>query len=249
MKKVCLLALVTVLFCFAEAAFSYGNSRSDSFHRSKRTLLNRVYSSHRLTLYCQAEFDELGNITIPDGFTASRHAKRAQRLEWEHVVAAEKLGQIFPEWKQGHPQCVDSRGKPFRGRRCAEKVSEEYRFMQADLYNLYPAIGAVNALRSNYDFALLPDEAVSFGSCPMKIAKAKAEPPEASRGQIARAYLYMAATYPKFRLKERQAKLMAKWHEAYPVNEWECSRARQIEEIQGNPNMFVKSGCEKGELW
>ena len=246
-KKICLVALIMMLFSFTESAFSSGNSKNDSFRRSKRTLLTQVYNSHKLTLYCEADFDDSGNITLPDGFTTPNYTKRAQRLEWEHVVAAEKLGQRFPEWKQGHPQCVDSKGKPYKGRRCAEKISEEYRFMQADLYNLYPSIGAVNARRSNYDFALLPDEEVDFGSCPMKIAKA--EPPVESRGQIARTYLYMVAAYPHVRLKAQLMKLMNEWDEAYPVNEWECSRAKQIENIQGNPNLFVKKGCEESGLW
>lgn len=58
--------------------------------------------------------------------------------------------------REGDAQCVDNRGKAFKGRKCAEKVSREYRLMQADLYNLYPAIGAVNALRQNYNFQMLP---------------------------------------------------------------------------------------------
>ena len=73
------------------------------------------------------------------------HQKRAKRVEWEHVVPAENFGRFFSEWRDGSPECVDSKGRSFKGRKCAEKASREYRFMQADLYNLYPAIGAVNA--------------------------------------------------------------------------------------------------------
>ena len=61
--------------------------------------------------------------------------------------------------------------------------------MQADMFNLYPAIGAVNALRSNYNFTMLPDAKSDFGTCEMKIDNRKADPPEAARGQIARTYL------------------------------------------------------------
>ncbi|MCP4987376.1 MAG: hypothetical protein GY928_15370 [Colwellia sp.] len=50
-------------------------------------------------------------------------------------------------------------------------------------FNLYPAIGAVNALRSNHNFAMLPSAKSDFGSCAMKIDNRKAEPPEAARAK------------------------------------------------------------------
>ena len=56
--------------------------------------------------------------------------------------------------------------------------------MQADLYNLYPAIGAVNAIRSNFNYQMLPDTAATFGTCPMKVANRRAEPPEYTRGRL-----------------------------------------------------------------
>ena len=60
---------------------------------------------------------------------------------------------------------MDKKGKVFKGRKCVEKVNREYRLMQSDMYNLYPAIGAVNALRQNYNFQMLPGEEPDFGSC------------------------------------------------------------------------------------
>lgn len=54
-------------------------------------------------------------------------------------------------WRDGHDSCVNSKGKTFKGRKCASKLSKEYRYMQSDMYNLFPAIGSVNALRSNYN--------------------------------------------------------------------------------------------------
>jgi deoxyribonuclease-1 len=56
-------------------------------------------------------------------------------------------------------------------------MNKEYRYMQADLYNLFPAIGAVNTMRSNYNFTVLPGEKSDFGVCVMKIQNKKAEPP------------------------------------------------------------------------
>src|SRR6266436_9092627 len=66
----------------------------------------------------------------------------SKRLAWEHVVPAEAFGQSFPEWREGHPACVDSKGKAFKGRNCARKMATQFRYMEADLYNLTFPISA-----------------------------------------------------------------------------------------------------------
>lgn len=76
-------------------------------------------------------------------------SKRSYKIEWEHSVPAENFGRAFTEWREGHPLCVDNKGKSFKGRKCAEKVNKTYRYMQSDMYNLFPAVGSVNAARSN----------------------------------------------------------------------------------------------------
>jgi len=80
------------------------------------------------------------------------HEKRAAKVEWEHAVPAENFGRVFVEWREGDALCASKNGKPFKGRRCAEKVSMKYRYMRADMYNLFPAIGAMNAVRNNRQY-------------------------------------------------------------------------------------------------
>ncbi|GAB1254572.1 endonuclease [Desulfovibrio falkowii] len=223
-----------------------GNTANDSFARAKK-MLSQVYEDHRVTLYCGAQYDAQGNVTLPEGIVIP--IKRANRVEWEHVVPAENFGRAFDEWREGSPECVDNRGKEFRGRKCAEKVNPEYRHMQADMYNLYPAIGAVNAMRSNFNFQMLPGEESSFGSCEMKIADRKAEPPARARGQIARTYFYMQDAYPRYKMSRQQEQLMGAWDKMYPVDQWECTRAKRIEAVQGNENRFVKEPCVEQGLW
>lgn len=223
-----------------------GNTTNDSFARAKK-MLSQVYEDHRVTLYCGAQYDAQGNVTLPEGIVIP--IKRANRVEWEHVVPAENFGRAFDEWREGSPECVDNRGKAFKGRKCAEKVNAEYRHMQADMYNLYPAIGAVNAMRSNFNFQMLPGEESSFGSCEMKIADRKAEPPARARGQIARTYFYMQDAYPRYKMSRQQEQLMGAWDKMYPVDQWECTRAKRIEALQGNENRFVKEPCEAVKMW
>lgn len=245
MRKFLLSTLLAALLLPA-LAMAAGNTTNDSFSRSKK-MLSQVYADHRITFYCGAEYDAQGNVTLPDGIVIP--IKRANRVEWEHVVPAENFGRAFDEWREGSPECVDNRGKAFKGRRCAEKANMEYRHMQADMYNLYPAIGAVNAMRSNFNFQMLPGEESSFGSCEMKIADRKAEPPARARGQIARTYFYMQDAYPRYKMSRQQEQLMGAWDKMYPVDQWECTRAKRIEAVQGNENRFVKEPCEAAKMW
>jgi deoxyribonuclease-1 len=174
------------------------------------------------------------------GYQPKKHAKRTRQLEWEHVVPAEAFGQSFPEWREGHPECVDRKGKAFKGRNCAAKMAVPFRYMEADLYNLQPAIGEVNQLRSNYSMAMIDGEARTFGTCDLEIEDRKIEPRPDIRGDIARTYLYMDAAYPgRGVISEKNRKLFEAWDREDPVDTWERERVRRIEQRQGNPNPFV----------
>jgi len=215
---------------------------TESFSKAKKLMMSKVYFDHKETIYCGAKFNKKKSITLPEGFTFSKYKKRVKRVEWEHVVPTENFGQTFVEWREGSTACINKRGKLYKGRRCANKANSEYRLMQADLYNLYPAIGSVNALRSNYRFTMLPSDDSDFGSCQMKISNRKAEPPVKSRGRIARTYLYMEQMYARYNMSDTQRKLMLAWNKMYPISEWECKRASRIEAIQGNKNLLF-SNC------
>ncbi len=246
MRALLFFSLIFFNACLVAAA---GNSSNESFAAAKKMLARQVYHDRPVTLYCGATFDLHGRVVQPEGFSVAAHAARAEKMEWEHVLPAENMGRFFAEWKQGHPQCIKD-GKYYRGRRCAERVNSDYRRMQADMYNLYPSIGAVNALRSNFAYAMLPEAESSFGRCAMKVAKNRAEPPERARGQIARTYFYMADAYSSsYAMSLRQRKLMRVWNSRYPVDSWECARARRIEKLQGNENRFVKQACMEADLW
>ena len=220
----------------------------ENFSDAKYALENHVFHDHRVTVYCEAPYDRQKRIELPKGFTTRAHAARAERMEWEHAVPAENFGRAFKSWREGHKSCVKD-GRPYKGRKCAAKVSKTFRKMEADMYNIFPSIGAVNASRRNYDYAELPFEESAFGSCAAKIGKRSFEPPDAAKGQLARASLYMDAEYRQFRLSRQQKQLFTAWSSLYPVDRWECRRAARIERIQGNENRFVKEPCQKAGLW
>ena len=237
---------ILILLCFSSMNTFAGNETNQSFSKAKKLLETEVYQNNRVTLYCGATFDSKKNITPPNGFYTDKHVKRSKRVEWEHVVPAENFGRTFVEWREGDKQCVSSKGKSYKGRKCANKANAEYRYMQADMHNLFPAIGAVNAMRSNYNFTMLPHVKESdFGSCAMKIDSRKAEPPVEARGRIARTYLYMDDTYSRYKMSKSQKQLMNAWDKTYPVAAWECERAEKIANIQKNVNEVVESRCNK----
>lgn len=250
MKKIIVLLLVSLLF--PSISYAGGNTTNESFYDSKKILEKYVYSMvDKKTIYCNYEFN-LPNkkISLGDGFETAEYEKRAGRVEWEHVVSAENFGRTFSEWREGHALCIDRKGKKYKGRKCAEETNREYRLMQADMYNLYPSVGAVNAARSNYSFAQFEDGTPnSFGTCGVKIYNRKVEIPEHARGKVARAYLYMEDTYPRYKMGRSNRQLMEAWNKLYPVTEDECWRTKIIESIQGNENRIVKGLCLEVGLW
>jgi deoxyribonuclease-1 len=245
MKKIISLVIASLIATPVLAA----NKEIQSFNKAKKILQKKVYNNHRTTLYCGAAFDDKKKVTPPKGFTTTKFVKRAKKIEWEHAVPAENFGRTFSEWRDGHKLCINSKGKAFKGRKCAEKLNTEYRYMQADMFNLYPAIGAVNALRSNYNFTMLPDEKSDFGSCAMKIDNRKAEPPEMARGRIARTYLYMEGAYKRYNMSKSQRQLMSAWDKMYPVSAWECARAKKITSLQKSDNNVIKGRCNALNMW
>ena len=54
------------------------------------------------------------------------------------------------------------------------------------MFNLYPSIGEVNGLRSNYTMSIIEGEVRKFGKCDVEIKSRKVEPREEVRGEIAR---------------------------------------------------------------
>lgn len=222
-----------------------GNTLNDSFNKAKKALFKNIYYDHRFTFYCGCPFDQGKRIIPSDHFPLWEKSKRSGRVECEHIVPAHAFGQSFKEWRVGDDQCVDRKGRAFKGRGCASKVSMEYRYMESDLYNLVPAVGAVNGYRLNYEFDEIPGEKREYGACDFEIDDGTAEPAPEIRGDIARTYFYMEWAYPGYGiLSKKKRKLFEAWDRQDPVDAWECERCRRIERIQGNENPVVKSRCK-----
>lgn len=242
---------VCLFFCVPFFLFANSVQALESYTRSRNILFSKIYTDYKKTLYCDLEFDHHRKIIIPAWFDVSKIAVRSDFVEVEHVVPAYEFGKNIHQWWNGDKHCVSKSGRSFKGRRCAEKTSRFFRLMQADLYNLFPSIGSVNAIRSYYDLADLPSTVPPlFEHCAFKVSDNRVEVPDHAKGVVARVYLYFADRYsPVFQLSNTQKALFEKWNVDFPVSSWECTRTFRIEKIQGVENKIVKPLCQKLNLW
>ena len=219
------------------------NTTINSFSKSKKYLA-KVYKDNPITLYCGCFFKGKTPEFSSCGYIPKKDNKRANRIEWEHVVPAYVFGIFFSEWTVGHPKCVKKNGKKYKGRKCASKVNREFKRMEADMFNLFPAIGEVNGLRSNYPMTIIEGEERQFGKCDVEIKRGKVEPRDEVRGEIARTYMNMDSVYPgKGIISNQNRSMFEEWNRSDPADEWECERTRRIEKIQGNRNEIVLDNC------
>ena len=239
MKFIVSLILLIGLSVNASAS---GNQNIKNFSEAKKIAV-RIYKDHQVTIYCPCKYSGKTIDLKSCGYEVYKDPKRASRLEWEHVVPAEAFGNSFVEWRDGSSNCVKKNGKKFKGRKCAE-TNHDFDRMEADLYNLWPIIGELNGLRSNYSMAQISGEAKTFGGCKAKIQNRKFEPMDQDKGIVARVYMYMDQSYPnRGIISDKNRKLFESWDKLYPVTEWECKRAKLIKEIQINDNQVLSSRC------
>ncbi len=241
-----LIYLFSIFFAFT--AFAGGNEKIKNFSEAKKIAL-RISKEHPYTIYCGCKYDGKVIDLKSCGYKIRKDAKRAARLEWEHVVPAEAFGNSFAEWREGSPKCM-KKGKPYKGRKCAGK-NPEFSRMEADLYNLWPEIGELNGLRSNFSMAALggtdrsPDS-LSFGGCKAVLSDRKFEPMDMAKGTVARTYMYMEQAYSgRGVISDKNKKLFEAWDKQFPVTTWECKRAEKIKAAQGNENPVLKERCSK----
>lgn len=221
-------------------ASNQGNTKITSFSRSKKELL-ALHEGHAKTFYCGCSYSQDKSINLEScGYKVRKSKSRASRVEYEHVMPASHFGRKLDAWTKGHDDCVRS-GRPYKGRQCAERASKLFKLMQADMYNLQPAIGEVNGDRSDAVIAELDGEPREYGRCDVEVRDGKVEPAPSIRGDVARTYLYMEWAYPGLELISADDRAMLeRWSAQDPVDDWERERAKRIQRLQGNANPFIK---------
>ena len=234
-----IILLTTILF-----------SANESFSKSKKEL-RKIYRDHQTSIYCECKYnykdkknmiDKKSCGYIPRNIRTKKGNvnQRANRIEWEHLIPAENFGRQFPCWREGNEECVKRNGKSYKGRKCCTKVNKKYRLMQADMHNLFPAVGELNADRSNFRFDFTIAEPEKYGECRFNVnfKEKRVKVREEIRGVISRDYLYFNKQY-KMKLSKQELKKYEAWNKEYPADDWEIERNKRIKKIQGNENPFI----------
>ncbi|NRQ41653.1 endonuclease [Rheinheimera sp. YQF-2] len=228
-----LLSLVSCSFLLLCSVFAV--AAPTNFDQAKR-LAQRIHAPEAKSFYCDCNIRWQGKKGIPDlagcGYQVRKNGQRANRIEWEHVMPAHHFGHQRQCWQDG-------------GRKNCVKTDSVFRAMEADLYNLVPAIGEVNGDRSNYRFGVLPSTPAKHGACPVKVdfKQQVFEPAPPVRGDIARIYFYMADKY-KLNLSRAQQQLFIAWHRQDPVTAQERQLNQRIQQHMGHDNPFVSGKRE-----
>ncbi|WP_282131123.1 endonuclease [Pseudoalteromonas aliena] len=201
--------ILALLACFLCASVS--GEQFTRFSTAKKHLIKTLPKDAK-SIYCGCDIKKQGKKLVPDptncGYvprnTLTRSGKvnvRALRIEWEHIVPAWEFGHQLQCWQNG-------------GRKNCRKVSAKFRQMEADINNLAPAIGEINADRSNYRFGMLNEKATQYGRCEVKVnfKQRVIEPPVDARKRIADTYAYMQKTYG-LKISDKQKKLFNAWQQ------------------------------------
>ncbi len=110
--------------------------------------------------------------------------------------------------------------------------------MEAELHNLVPSVGELNADRSNLPYGEVSGEPRAYGDCDFEVAHGLVEPAIGVRGDLARIYLAMDLWYDIGLTPEERAQFEA-WSAADRPDMWEAERDARIEMVEGAGNPFV----------
>ena len=216
-----------------------------NFSKAKK-ILPDIYSGMEQTIYCGCSYSGQKPDLKSCGYKVRKESKRANRVEWEHIVPSEHSGRSRACWhsREQFPECRKSNGELIYGRKCCNKVDPEFRKLSGNLHNLAPAIGEMNGNRSNYRFAQLPFDAYQYGQCQAKVdfKARKFEPRDEVKGDVARVNFYFASK-GYIKLSKSQRQLFNAWNKQDPVDEYECTIHAKKAKLQGEENAFVADGC------
>jgi len=206
----------------------------DSFSKAKRLLLE-LYSDRPNTFYCGCQFDQEKNIEANQcGYVVRKSEKRGNRVEWEHVVPAHRFGSYRQCWQEpaSFSRCVKKNGKTISRRKCCRKVDQNFKEMEADMINLVPSVGELNADRSNFSFGIIEGEEREYGQCDFEINRKQktAEPKAVVLGNIARIYYYFQNKYG-MQLTEMEAKKFQQWNDNDPIDKWEIEKLKRVNQV------------------
>jgi hypothetical protein len=114
---------------------------------------------------------------------------------------------------------------------------------KSDLHHLFPTDSKANSIRSSFPFGTVAKVQWSSPSGAKFGLDAQGrkvfEPPDAHKGNVARAMFYFSAEYGKHIPAEEES-VLRQWNKLDAVDTAEVERNRKISTVQGNVNQFVE---------
>ena len=191
-------------------------SKFEDYDKVREVFWPILYSVGGETLYCGIKFEP------------KQKKVGGRKLTIEHVYSA--------DWIAEHHGCKNR----------SECDNDAYGYAEADLHNLWPAIGDINSSRQDKSLGEIPGEEqrrfVEY--CPdyerTRGSDAIVEPRDAVKGDIARSLLYMLDAYSLKLPSDMELDMLLKWHLADPPDDNERWRNLAIERLQGTRNPYIQ---------
>lgn len=125
------------------------------------------------------------------------------------------------------------------------EVGAQFDHAEADMHNLWPAVGKLNSSRGQKPFGEIEGETTkeiniwsSSFSCEFENDGKIVEPRKIVRGNLARSIFYMCKEYG-FPVPRGMMPILRKWNRDDPPTQAERKRADRIAGIQGTRNPFI----------
>jgi deoxyribonuclease-1 len=219
----------------AVTEFFRGPSHPESYETAKKRLYAHIQDGRTFYCDCTTRLAERTFDKTSCGYVPRNDNERARRIEAEHILPASLIADFKPGstcWA-AQPECGSAR-------ECCLKNDAEFKKAHNDLVNLAPAIGELNADRSNLIYDVIDGEPRAYGACDFEVDRgaSAAEPKDDKRGDIARVYFYMRDTYG-LKYPDDLAERLRSWSEADPVDDAERQRNKRILDSQGTSNPAV----------
>jgi deoxyribonuclease-1 len=200
--------LILLLGCGVASAVE--PEMSDYDYIASQVFWNRLYDEGGWTLYCGYRFDLEG------------------RSEEGYAIGIDQI--YATEWILDHLNCA-SRSECYA-------QNKQFRQMEADMHNLYPAWSDLMVYRSGRSYGNIPGEDSRFDQCDFEWNPEIVEPRDLSKGNVARSILYMNRQY-KLPVSAEMMAIMKAWNKQDPPSEQERIRNDRIEQLQGQRNPYI----------
>lgn len=211
--------------------------RPHDFFEAKRQA-EALFSNDTPSLFCQCQLDN--HLKINE-YSCGLQGEKPKHLAGQAVIAPlmpiEWFGPYFSCWRER--PCLNLKGLRYGGKSCCRKKSSQFRYIEAELYNLWPVEALINNQLGDIHF-IEEKSGERIGQCPIYYDKSAKTftPSEKAKGILARAVLFMSEKYHIPLSKEDETQMFI-WHQSHKPTEKEKAWAKKVAQIQGYENPYI----------